>query len=45
MYYNNISLILLPFISVFINNFNAIYFCDKIIGNYYIVNEKYNKFN
>lgn len=36
IYYEKTNLILIPLISLFINNFNAIYFCDSIIGNYYM---------
>tara|TARA_Y100000114_G_C11715122_1_gene305535 strand:+ start:158 stop:682 length:525 start_codon:yes stop_codon:yes gene_type:complete len=36
IYNNNIVLPILIYLSIFINNFNAIYFCDKVIGNYYI---------
>ena len=38
VYNDNIVIPFLIFFSIFINNFNAIYFCDKVIGNYYITN-------
>ena len=40
VYNYNISLSLYIIIPILINNYNAIYFCDKVIGNYYICDEQ-----
>ena len=40
VYNNNFVIPLIIFVSIIINNFNAIYFCDKVIGNYHITNSK-----
>lgn len=39
IYNNKISFNIYTIIPMIINNYNSIYFCDKIIGNYYIYNE------
>lgn len=40
IYYGNIIFSIMTFIGMCINNYNSIYFCDKVVGNYHIINEK-----
>lgn len=40
IYNGNIGFSFYTLIPLLINNYNAIYFCDKVIGNYYICDEK-----
>lgn len=40
IYNQNIMFSIYVIFGVFINNYNAIYFCDKVIGNYYLCDDK-----
>ena len=41
IYNGNIKLNTVMTIGIIINNINAIYYCDKVIGNYYLSKEKF----
>ena len=40
IYNGNINFSYYMIIPMLINNYNAVYFCDKVIGNYYLCDEK-----